>query len=202
MAQDQRFAGHHIIVRIHPRWGFDEVRRAVLALSREIERRVPVLATSKWWKEERHGVFSITTRMRRTERPRRLTRRGRFRMRASPRRLTGTKWRAREPADSPCSPCRQRFADVGDRHAGIDEAAGSLDALLEMAARDESVGMGDARAAAFSQDGRGGAARRPLARKTAAAKKPPRTKMPLITVAHSQSKDEALAGLERWRPSC
>jgi bifunctional non-homologous end joining protein LigD len=82
----------------------------------------------------------------------------------------------------------------------MDETAGSLDALLEMAARDESVGLGDAPWPPHFRKMEGEAPRvAPSRAKTAAAKKPPREKMPLITVAHSQSKDEALAGLERWK---
>ena len=99
--------GMHINVRIHPRWGFDQVRRAALALSREIERRVPALATSKWWKEERHGVFLDYNQNAKDR-----TTASAYSVRPLPmpeflRRSTGMKWRRAIPPTSPSSPCRR-----------------------------------------------------------------------------------------------
>jgi DNA ligase D-like protein (predicted polymerase) len=136
--------GMHVNVRIEPRWGFDEVRRAALALSREIERRAPALATSKWWKEERHGVFldynqnakDRTTCSAYSVRP--LT---------DARVSTPLDWSEVpdcDPADFTVATVPARFAARGDPHAGIDAAAGRLDGLLELAERDDAAGLGDA----------------------------------------------------------
>ncbi len=191
--------GMHINVRIHPRWGFDEVRRAALALSRAIERRVPALATSKWWKEERHGVFldynqnakDRTTASAYSVRPLPDARV------SAP--LDWSEVEACDPADFTVFTMPGRFAAVGNRHAAMDQAAGSLDALLDMAARDEAEGLGDAPWPPHFRKMEGEAPRVAPSKARTAAKKPPREKMPLITVANSQSKDEALAGLERWK---
>jgi DNA ligase D-like protein (predicted polymerase) len=193
--------GMHINVRIHPRWGFDQVRRAALALSRAIERRVPTLATSKWWKEERHGVFLDYNQNAKD-------------------RTTASAYSVRPVPDArvsaplgwdevgPCDPADftvftmpGRFAQMGDPHAGMNAAAGSLDSLLEMAARDEAEGLGDAPWPPHFRKMEGEAPRVAPSRAKSAAKKPARAKMPLITVANSQSKVEALAGLERWKQS-
>src|ERR1700756_3375529 len=136
--------GMHINARIHPRWGFDEVRRAALALSREIERRVPALATSKWWKEERHGVFLDYNQNAKDR-----TTASAYSVRPLPdaRVSAPLDWdevATCEPADFTLFTMPARFAAVGDRHAGMNQAAGSLEALLEMAARDEREGLGDA----------------------------------------------------------
>jgi bifunctional non-homologous end joining protein LigD len=192
--------GMHINVRIHRRWGFDEVRRAALALSRAIERRVPALATSKWWKEERHGVFldynqnakDRTTASAYSVRPLPDARV------SSP--LDWSEVEACDPADFTVFTMPARFAELGDRHAGMNDAAGSIEGLLEMAARDEAEGLGDAPWPPHFRKMEGEAPRvAPSRAKSSAARKPPREKMPLITVANSQSKDEALAGLERWK---
>jgi hypothetical protein len=191
--------GMHINVRIHPRWGFDQVRRAALALSRAIERRVPALATSKWWKEERHGVFldynqnakDRTTASAYSVRPLPDARV------SAP--LDWSEVESCDPADFTVFTMPARFAEIGDRHAAIDQAAGSLDALLDMAARDEAEGLGDAPWPPHFRKMEGEAPRVAPSRAKTAAKRPPREKMPLITVANSQSKDVALAGLERWK---
>jgi DNA ligase D-like protein (predicted polymerase) len=191
--------GMHINARVHPRWGFDQVRRAALALSRAIERRVPALATSKWWKEERHGVFldynqnakDRTTASAYSVRPLPDARV------SAP--LDWSEVESCDPADFTVFTMPARFAEIGDRHAAMDQAAGSLDALLDMAARDESEGLGDAPWPPHFRKMEGEAPRVAPSRAKTAAKKPPREKMPLITVANSQSKDEALAGLERWK---
>jgi bifunctional non-homologous end joining protein LigD len=191
--------GIHINVRIHPQWGFDEVRRAALALSRAIERRVPALATSKWWKEERHGVFLDYNQNAKDR-----TTASAYSVRPLPdaRVSAPLDWEEVEacnPADFTVFTMPGRFAEVGDRHAAMNDAAGSLDGLLEMAARDESEGLGDAPWPPHFRKMEGEAPRVAPSRAKTTAKKPPREKMPLIVVANSQSKDDALAGLERWK---
>ncbi|HVV85522.1 MAG TPA: non-homologous end-joining DNA ligase, partial [Kofleriaceae bacterium] len=136
--------GIHVLVRIAPRWPFDRVRRAALAVAREVERRAPALATSKWWKEERHGVFldynqnarDRTTASAYSVRP---TRDARVSMP-----LTWAALATCDPAAYTLRTVPALFARDGDAHAGIDEATGSLDGLLELAARHEAEGQGDA----------------------------------------------------------
>src|SRR5579862_2490306 len=136
--------GMHINVRIHPRWGFDEVRRAALALSRAIERRVPALATSKWWKEERHGVFLDYNQNAKDR-----TTASAYSVRPLPDARVSAPLTWEEVPD--CDPAAftvftmpERFAKIGDPHAAMDEHPGSLDSLLELSARDEAAGLGDA----------------------------------------------------------
>ncbi len=191
--------GMHVNVRIHPRWGFDQVRRAALALSRAIERRVPGLATSKWWKEERHGVFLDYNQNAKDR-----TTASAYSVRPLPdaRVSAPLDWSEVEScnaADFTVFTMPARFAEFGNRHAAMDQAAGSLDALLDLAARDEAEGLGDAPWPPHFRKMEGEAPRVAPSKAKTAAKKPPREKMPLITVANSQSKDEALAGLERWK---
>jgi DNA ligase D-like protein (predicted polymerase) len=136
--------GMHVNVRIEPRWTFSEVRRAALALSREIERRLPRHATSKWWKEERHGVFLDYNQNAKDR-----TTCSAYSVRPLPdaRVSTPLSWDEVpdcDPADFTVATVPRRFAEIGDPHAGIDGAAGSLDGLLDLAARDEAEGLGDA----------------------------------------------------------
>src|SRR6201986_2778374 len=136
--------GMHVIVRIEPRWSFTEVRRAALALSREVERRLPALASSKWWKEERHGVFLDYNQNAKDR-----TTASAYSVRPLPdaRVSAPLDWSEVEscnPADFTVFTMPARFAELGSRHAAMDQAAGSLDALLDMAARDEAEGLGDA----------------------------------------------------------
>jgi DNA ligase D-like protein (predicted polymerase) len=190
--------GMHINVRLHPRWAFREVRRAALALAREVERRVPKLATSKWWKEERHGVFLDYNQNAKDR-----TTCSAYSVRPLPdaRVSTPLSW-AEVPTCDPAAftvlTVPQRFADQGNPHAGMDAAAGSLEALLELAARDEAAGLGDAPWPPHYVKAEGEA---PRVAPSRARKKPapPRVKMPLVVVATSPSKDAALAGLERWK---
>ena len=188
----------HVNVRIEPRWTFAEVRRAALAFSREIERRAPTLATSKWWKEERHGVFLDYNQNAKDR-----TTCSAYSVRPLPdaRVSTPLAWDEVpdcEPADFTVLTVPARFAELGDPHAGMDAAAGSLErAPRARGARRGGRARRRAVAAALPQDGGRGAARRALARASAAAK--PRSKMPLLVVANSPSKDAALAGLERWK---
>jgi len=197
--------GIHVNVRIAPRWSFTDVRRAALALSREIERRAPTIATSKWWKEERHGVFLDYNQNAKDR-----TTCSAYSVRPLPDARVSAPMTWDEVAD--CDPAAftvqtmpARFAAIGDPHAGIDAAAGSLEQLLELAARDEASGLPDAPWPPHYQkmDGEAPRVAPSRAKKTQAASgtsgRAPRVRMPLVTVANSPSKDEALAGLERWK---
>jgi DNA ligase D-like protein (predicted polymerase) len=195
--------GMHVNARIAPRWSFTEVRRAALALSREIERRAPALATSKWWKEERHGVFLDYNQNAKDR-----TTCSAFSIRPLPdaRVSAPLRWDevpACEPGDFTVLTMPKRFAAVGDVHAGMDAAVGSLDGLLALAARDEAEGLGDAPWPPHFRKMDGEAPRVAPSRAKRAgatgAKKAPREKMPLLTVANSPDKAAALAGLDRWK---
>ncbi len=136
--------GMHICVRIEPRWPFDKVRRAALALAREIEGRAPAISTSKWWKEERHGVFVDYNQ---NAKDRTVAGAYSVRPTADARVSAPLAWEEVddcEAADFTLQTMPGRFASIGDRHAGIDEAVGSLDGLLELSARQEREGEGDA----------------------------------------------------------
>jgi DNA ligase D-like protein (predicted polymerase) len=193
--------GMHVIVRIEPRWTFSEVRRAAIALSRAVERRAPALASSKWWKEERHGVFLDYNQNAKDR-----TTCSAYSVRPLPDARVSTPLHWHEVPD--CDPAEftvltipKRFAEFGDPHAGIDAAAGSLEELLELAARDEAAGLGDAPWPPHFRKMEGEAPRvaPSRAKSAASAAKKPRTKMPLVVVANSPNKDAALAGLERWK---
>jgi bifunctional non-homologous end joining protein LigD len=189
--------GIHINVRIQQRWTFTEVRRAALAFSREIERRVPSLATSKWWKEERHGVFLDYNQNAKDR-----TTCSAYSVRPLPdaRVSAPLHWEEVpncEPADFTVLTMPARLAASGDPHAAMDDAAGSLEQLLDLAARDEAAGLGDAPWPPHFRKMEGEAARvAPSRAKRASA---PKKKMPLIVVANSPDKEAALAGLERWK---
>src|SRR5437773_4600423 len=136
--------GIHVIVRIERRWTFAEVRRAALALAREVERRSPKIATSKWWKEERHGVFVDYNQ---NAKDRTVASAYSVRPRAEARVSAPFSWdevESADPADFTLATMPKRFAKLGDRHAGIDESPGSLEGLLELSARHEGAGQGDA----------------------------------------------------------
>jgi bifunctional non-homologous end joining protein LigD len=178
--------GLHVYVRIEPRWTFDEVRRAALALAREVERRAPKLATSKWWKEERHGVF-VDYNQNAKDR----TVAAAYSVRPTPQATVSAPLAWDEvpdcdPADFTLATMQKRFAKVGDRHTGIDNAVGSLDPLLEL----------------FDKQGLGDAPWPPHYRKQRS--EPPRVqpskrKHPLIEIGRARHKDDALAGFERWK---
>jgi DNA ligase D-like protein (predicted polymerase) len=190
--------GMHVNARIAPRWTFTEVRRAALALSREIERRAPALATSKWWKEERHGVFLDYNQNAKDR-----TTCSAYSIRPLPDArvsapLTWDEVPACEPGDFTVLTMPKRFEALGDVHAGMDAAVGSLDGLLELAARDEAQGLGDAPWPPHFRK-MDGEAPRVAPSRAKGAKRPPREKMPLVTVANSPDKAAALAGLERWK---
>ena len=136
--------GMHIYVRIERRWTFTQVRRAALALAREVERRAPALATSKWWKEERHGVFLDYNQ---NAKDRTIAAAYSVRPRPDARVSAPLGWdevEACEPEDFTLRTMPARVAAVGDRHAAIDARADALDTLLEWSARQEKEGHGDA----------------------------------------------------------
>ena len=187
--------GMHINVRIEPRWTFLEVRRAALALSRAVERRAPALATSKWWKEERHGVFLDYNQNAKDR-----TTCSAYSVRPLPDARVSTPLRWHEvpdcdPADFTVLTVPKRFAEIGDPHENMDIDAGSLDKLLDLAAQDEVAGLGDAPWPPHFRKMKGEA---PRVAPSRAAKKP-RPKMPLLVIANSPNKEAALAGLERWK---
>ena len=136
--------GLHVYARIEPRWSFSDVRRAAVAVAREIERRAPELATSKWWKEERHGVFVDYNQ---NAKDRTVASAYSIRPLPDARVSTPLTWAevpSCDPAEFTIDTVPARFAALGDPWAGMDEAAGSLDGLLELAARDEAAGLPDA----------------------------------------------------------
>src|SRR6476469_8283689 len=191
--------GMHVNVRIHPRWTFSEVRRAAVALSRAVERRVPALASSKWWKEERHGVFLDYNQNAKDR-----TTCSAYSVRPLPDARVSTPLDWREVPD--CEPAAftiftvpRRFQQTGDPHAEMNAAPGSLEPLLELAKKDEAAGLGDAPWPPHFRKMDGEGPRVMPSRAKSAAKKPPRAKMPLIVIANSPDKSAALAGLERWK---
>jgi bifunctional non-homologous end joining protein LigD len=184
--------GIHVYVRIEHRWTFDEVRRAALALAREVERRAPDLATSKWWKEERHGVFLDYNQ---NAKDRTIASAYSVRPTADARVSAPLAWDeidACEAADFTLATMPARFARIGDRHAGMDSHPGSLVALLELSARQEGEGLGDAPWPPHYRKQLGEAPRvAPSRRRTPIH--------PLVEIGRAREKADALAGLERWK---
>jgi DNA ligase D-like protein (predicted polymerase) len=184
--------GMHVYVRIHRHWTFDEVRRAALALAREVERRAPKLATSKWWKEERHGVFLDYNQ---NAKDRTVASAYSVRPRPDARVSAPLAWDeidTCEPGDFTIATMPMRFATVGDRHEAIDRHAGSLDALLELSARQEAEGLGDAPWPPHYRKQSGEGPRVAPSRRR-------NPKHPLIEIGRARKKEDALAGLERWK---
>jgi DNA ligase D-like protein (predicted polymerase) len=235
--------GFHIYCRIEQQWPFTDVRRAAVALAREIERRAPDIATSKWWKEERHGVFIDYNQ---NAKDRTIASAYSVRPLPDARVSTPLTWDevpGCDPAAFTIDTVPERYAAVGDPWAGMDEVAGSITGLLELADRDEAAGLPDApwpphfvrqageaprvqpskrrsgtktskaagaggaagvaeaggtdeAAEAGGTDGAGG---------TQGSKRAPnptgrrRSTKPLIEIARAQTKDEAMAGLDRWK---
>ncbi len=238
--------GIHINVRISPDWTYPEVRRAALALARDVERRAPAIATSKWWKEERHGVFLDYNQ---NAKDRTVASAYSVRPLPDARVSTPLTWAELPTCDAAAFTVHTvpaRYASIGDPGAGIDDAVGSLEALLELSRRDEAEGLGDApwppnyrkqegepprvqpskqrRAAADYDTPEAGADReknraamekrfaaeleRRAAAKAAGDSTAPtrptptgrrRSSVPVIEISRAKSKDEALAGLERWK---
>ena len=184
--------GMHIYVRIERRWTFDQVRRAALALAREIERRAPTLATSKWWKEERHGVFVDYNQ---NAKDRTVAGAYSVRPTASATVSAPLSWDEVDACDSrdfTIATMPARFAEIGDRHEGIDANPCSLETLLDLSARHERDGMGDAPWPPQYKKQPGEPPRvQPSKRRT--------SKYPLVEIGRAQRRDDALAGLERWK---
>ena len=178
--------GMHICVRLERRWGFEDVRRGALALAREVEQRAPKLATSKWWKEERHGVF-VDYNQNAKDR----TVASAYSVRPTPDARVSAPLSWNEvadcnPADFTLSSMPARFETLGDPHRAIDQHAGSLAGLLEL----------------FERQGLGDAPWPPHYRKQAAEPprvRPSRRRLPLLEIGRARRKEDALAGLERWR---
>jgi bifunctional non-homologous end joining protein LigD len=198
--------GLHVLVRIRPAWPFDQVRRAALAVAREVERRAPAIATSKWWKEERHGVFldynqnarDRTTASAYSVRP---TPDARVSMPLSWEALAGC-----DPAAFTLATVPALFAAHGDAHAAIDEHAGSIDGLLALHAEQERAGLEDAPWPPHFEKAPGEGARVAPSRARGARRdgggaksRPPRAKVPVIMIARAKTKVDAVAGLERWK---
>jgi DNA ligase D-like protein (predicted polymerase) len=173
--------GFHVYARIERRWPFRQVRLAAETVAREVERRAPGSATSRWWKEERHGVF-VDFNQNAKDR----TVASAYSVRATEDARVSTPLFWDEVSD--CRPEKftlatvpDRFRDQGDPWEGIDDSHGSLDALLELAER-----LGPAEKApkgAGKRDGAGGRV----------------STMPLIEVARTKTKQEAMAALDTWR---
>jgi DNA ligase D-like protein (predicted polymerase) len=184
--------GMHVFVRIQRRWTFTEVRRAALALAREVERRVPALATSKWWKEERHGVFLDYNQ---NAKDRTVASAYSVRPTADARVSAPLAWdeiRHCDPRDFTLSSMPARFASIGDRHREIDRHAGSLETLLELSARQEREGLGDAPWPPHYRKQPGEAPRVAPSRRRVSTR-------PLIEIGRAREQPDALAGFERWK---
>jgi bifunctional non-homologous end joining protein LigD len=184
--------GMHVYVRIERRWTFDQVRRAALAFAREVERRAPALATSKWWKEERHGVFLDYNQNAKDR-----TIASAYSVRPTPdaRVSAPLAWDeidSCEPGDFTLTTMPSRFAEVGDRHSGIDESPCTLDALLDLSAQQERDGLGDAPWPPHYKKQAGEPARVQPSRRRV-------PKHPLIEIGRAQKKEDAIGGLDRWR---
>jgi DNA ligase D-like protein (predicted polymerase) len=184
--------GMHVYVRIERRWTFDEVRRAALAFAREVEHRAPSQATSKWWKEERHGVFLDYNQ---NAKDRTMAAAYSVRPTADARVSAPLAWdevAGCDPRDFTLATLPARFERLGDPHAGMDERACSLETLLELSVRQEREGLGDAPWPPHYRKQAGEPPRvRPSRRRV--------PKHPLIEIGRAQKKEDALAGLERWR---
>jgi DNA ligase D-like protein (predicted polymerase) len=184
--------GVHVYVRIERRWTFDQVRRAALAFAREVERRAPAIATSKWWKEERHGVFLDYNQ---NAKDRTIAAAYSVRPKPDARVSAPLTWDEIDdcdPADFTLATMPARFAAIGDRHAAIDRHPGSIDALLDLSARHERDGHGDAPWPPHYRKQRGEPARvQPSKKRT--------SRFPLIEIGRARDKTDALAGLERWK---
>ena len=200
--------GIHVIVRVERRWTFLEVRRAALALAREVERRAPALATSKWWKEERHGVFIDFNQ---NAKDRTVASAYSVRPQPDARVSAPVTWDEIDvcnPADFTMATVPARLAAIGDPHAGIDGRPCSLESLLELVVRHEREGLGDA---PWPPQYRKQPGEPPRVQPSRARRGTPSSRRvpasdgrrvpihPLIEIARAWRKDDALAGLERWK---
>ena len=188
--------GMHVCVRLERRWDFDEVRRAALALAREVESRAPKLATSKWWKEERHGVF-VDYNQNAKDR----TVASAYSVRPTPDArvsapLTWDDVDQCDPADFTLASMPARFSKLGDLHAEIDQHPGSLEGLLELF---ERQGMGDAPWPPHYRRQASEPPRVQPSKRKASRRKASRQRAPLVEIGRARRKEAALAGLERWK---
>jgi DNA ligase D-like protein (predicted polymerase) len=193
--------GIHVYVRIEPKWGFPEVRRAALAIAREVERRAPTIATSKWWKEERHGVFLDYNQ---NAKDRTVASAYSVRPTKDARVSMPLEWDALascEPGDFTLATVPKLFSLHGDAHAHIDDSPCSLESILELSRKQEHDGQGDAPWPPHFPKQPGEPRRvqpsKDKTKKTKTAER--REKHPLIVIAKAKEKDDALAGLERWK---
>jgi DNA ligase D-like protein (predicted polymerase) len=218
--------GIHVNIRLHQRWTFQEVRRAAVALAREVERRAPRIATAKWWKEERHGVF-IDYNQNAKDR----TVAAAYSVRPTPNArvsapLTWDEIDAADAGDFTMATMPPRFKQIGDRHARIDEHPCALDGLLELAARDAKEGLQDAPwppqykkmpgepprvqpsrartsvtapARPKSQNATAGRGARDASDTSAAVKGRRVPRYPLVEIARADRKSDALAQVEQWK---
>jgi DNA ligase D-like protein (predicted polymerase) len=175
--------GFHIYARIAPRWKFTQVRLAAQTVAREVERRIPDAATSRWWKEEREGVF-VDFNQNAKDR----TVASAYSVRAMPDARVSTPLHWDEVAD--CAPeaftiatVPDRFADVGDPGVGMNDTVGELDRLLMLA---EELGPPEKAPKGSGRRDQHASGRRV-------------SSMPLVEVARTKTKDEALAALDTWR---
>jgi bifunctional non-homologous end joining protein LigD len=195
--------GIHINVRIERRWTFPQVRRAALALARDVEARAPDIATSKWWKEERHGVFLDYNQNAKDR-----TVASAYSVRPTPDARVSMPLAWHEvpdvvAEDFTLATVPALFAERGDLAEGIDEAVGSLEALLELSAKHEAEGLGDAPWPPHYRKQAGEPPRvQPSKRRPGDAPAPSgrrRSSKPLIEISRAARKEDALAGLERWK---
>ena len=193
--------GIHVNVRIHRQWSFVEVRRAALALARLVERRAPAIATSKWWKEERHGVFLDYNQ---NAKDRTVASAYSVRPRPDARVSAPVTWEELDrcqPEEFTLRTMPARFASIGDRHAAIDDHPGSLVSLLALSAEQEAAGLGDAPWPPHyaKQAGEPLRAAPSRARSPSASRGRRAPTKPLVEIGRAHTTAEALAGLERWK---
>jgi bifunctional non-homologous end joining protein LigD len=193
--------GIHVNVRLYRRWSFSEVRRAALALARDVERRAPAIATSKWWKEERHGVFLDYNQ---NAKDRTVASAYSVRPKPDARVSAPVTWDELQecrPEEFTLRTMPARFAAIGDRHEKIDAHPCSLEPLLELSARQEAEGLGDAPwpphyAKQPGEPPRVAPSRKQTARTPAGRRV---STKPLVEIGRAHKKEDALAGLERWK---
>lgn len=191
--------GIHINVRLEPRWSFDQVRRGALAIAREVEARAPHLATSKWWKEERHGVFLDYNQ---NAKDRTVAAAYSVRPKPDARVSAPLSWEELadcEPGDFTLRTMPARFAEIGDRHARIDESPCTLDSLLELSARHEAGGQGDAPWPPHYAKQEGEPPRVQPSKRRGSSTGRRQSSKPLLEISRAAKKEDALAGLERWK---
>jgi DNA ligase D-like protein (predicted polymerase) len=189
--------GIHVNVRIERHWTFDQVRRAALARAREVERRVPNIATSKWWKEERHGVFLDYNQ---NAKDRTVASAWSVRPTPDARVSMPLDWDEVadvDPAAFTLVTAPRRFAERGDASKGIDDTPGSLEKILELSAQQEREGLGDAPWPPMYKKQQGEPDRVAPSKKKGTGRR--ESTQPLITISKAQHKEDALAGLERWK---